>query len=214
MGSFQNAINRRKKLAYGLHGIMHLFRLFMNRLAKSGGGGQVSGKGRHGKAGMIPLALGVVVVLGAVLMLVTGCGKAAPAASERGTPPAAEQPPIRLDDARVARGKVIYEARCAGCHGRDGVGENPANPVAPDEQGRFPAPPLDGSAHAWHHTDEDLANFIADGSPRNPRMKAWKTDLTREQIRDVVEYIKSLWGPAELNCQGPRHMDPDCFRGH
>ncbi len=112
-----------------------------------------------------------------------------------------------LDPERVARGKAIYEANCAACHGRKGVGEDPANYEA---AGGYLAPPLDSSGHAWHHTDRDLMAFIANGSPNTPRMRAWKTTLTQEQIGDVVQYIKSLWGPRERNCQGPRHMDPTC----
>ncbi len=147
-----------------------------------------------------------MALVAAVVLTGPGAPSRGPEISEKSLPP--------LDQARVARGEKIYQAKCAGCHGRRGEGENPAAPLTPDEQGRYPAPPLDGSAHAWHHTDEELVDFIAQGSPRNPRMKAWKEELTREEIRDVVEYIKSLWGPKERACQGPRHMDPDCFRGH
>ncbi len=110
-----------------------------------------------------------------------------------------------LDPERVARGRAIFEANCAACHGTNGVGEDPAN-----AEGGYPAPPLDTSGHAWHHTDRDLAAFISNGSPNTPRMRAWKTTLTQEQIGDVVQYIKSLWGPRERSCQGPRHMDPAC----
>lgn len=139
---------------------------------------------------------------------------AAAADSEAGGQPPSGQTVPPLDKERVARGQVIYNQYCVKCHGEKGVGENPSDPYATDPQGNYVAPPLDGSAHAWHHTDDDLVQFISDGSPRNPRMKAWKETLGQEEIRDVVEYIKSLWGPKELACQGPRHMDPGCFRGH
>lgn len=160
---------------------------------------------------ILGLGLGAVTVALVAAVVLTGPKNAPPPSPSPGRP---EQPVPPLDEARVARGEKIYAAKCIGCHGPRGVGENPRDPYATDAQGRYLAPPLDGSAHAWHHTDEDLVDFIAQGSPRNPRMKAWEGELTREEIRDVVEYIKSLWGPKERACQGPRHMDPDCFRGH
>lgn len=172
-------------------------------------------KKRRGKAGFkVAIALGALAVLGVVFTAVLAGRNTVLRSPELDQPPGAEGPAIKLDEARVGRGKQVYEADCAGCHGRNGVGENPANPQAVDDKGRYLAPPLDGSAHAWHHADQELVDFISDGSPSNPRMRAWKAVLTPDQIRDVVEYMKSLWGPRELNCQGPRHMDPDCFRGH
>lgn len=121
--------------------------------------------------------------------------------------PSAPEAATAPDPERVARGRAIFEANCAACHGANGVGEDPANLEA---AGGYPAPPLDASGHAWHHTDRDLAAFISNGSPNTPRMRAWKTTLTQQQIGDVVQYIKSLWGPRERSCQGPRHMDPAC----
>lgn len=32
------------------------------------------------------------------------------------------------------------------------------------------------------------------------------TDATAD-ARDLVAYIKSLWTPRELDCQGPKHME-------
>lgn len=153
-----------------------------------------------------------------VVFFITACSKsgdssaATPASGVSSSSGEEDLPP--LDKEKIARGQAIYEKYCINCHGKNGVGENPSNPKALDEQGNYLAPPLDGSAHAWHHTDDDLAEFIANGSPQNKRMKAWKETLTTAEIRDVIEYIKSLWGPQERKCQGPRHMEPGCFRGH
>ena len=54
------------------------------------------------------------------------------------------------------------------------------------------APALDDSQHAWHHSDDDLTAFVLNGSPRTPRMPAWKGTLSEGQVRDIVAYIKSL----------------------
>jgi mono/diheme cytochrome c family protein len=86
-----------------------------------------------------------------------------------------------------------------------GVGENPEDMHAKDEFG-FVAPPMDDSAHAWHHADFDLVKTILDGSPRNRRMAPWRESLSRDDAEDLVAYIKSLWNFRSLACQGARHM--------
>ena len=62
-----------------------------------------------------------------------------------------------------------------------------------------------------HHTDDALEKTILDGSPRTQRMAAWKNEgMTKQNVRDLIAYIKSLWTQRELDCQGPKHMQ--CMR--
>lgn len=89
--------------------------------------------------------------------------------------------------------------------GGKGVGERPKDRHARDEHG-FVAPPLDDSAHGWHHSDANLAQTIMTGSSRNPRMMAFKDTVPETDTRNLVAYIKSLWSPRSLACQGARHM--------
>ncbi len=107
--------------------------------------------------------------------------------------------------AAIARGEALYRDTCQACHGVRAVGERPDDMYARDEFG-FVAPPLDNSAHGWHHSDSDLVATILNGSPRNERMRGWKDEMTEAQARDIVAYIKSLWNFRSLACQGPRHM--------
>lgn len=109
------------------------------------------------------------------------------------------------DQRAALRGAKLYKNFCQSCHGERGVGET-AYPWNVGKPGYFPAPALDDSQHAWHHSDEDLVKFIREGSPRTPRMPAWKKNLSEQNIRDIVAYMKSLWGPRALECQGPKHM--------
>lgn len=111
---------------------------------------------------------------------------------------------------RIAQGRALYEETCAACHGAAGVGERPDDMYAMDEDGLVVAPPLDDSAHGWHHPDEQLVQIILEGSPRNPRMAAWRELLSPDDARAVVAYIKSLWSFRSLACQGARHMT--CMR--
>ena len=108
---------------------------------------------------------------------------------------------------RISAGEKLYNENCQACHGVNGIGEKPGDPNARDEDGLPLAPAMDDSAHAWHHPDEQLITSILDGSPRNPRMAAWKdAGLTRDDARSLTAYIKSLWNFRSLACQGSRHM--------
>jgi mono/diheme cytochrome c family protein len=105
----------------------------------------------------------------------------------------------------VAEAAKLYDKICESCHGAKGVGERPEEMYARDDYGVV-APPLDDTAHAWHHSDSNLVETIMNGSPRNPRMMPFKTIISEQDARNVVAYIKSLWNPRSLACQGARHM--------
>jgi len=104
------------------------------------------------------------------------------------------------------RGEKLYVTHCQACHGLQGVGENYSEESL-NNKNYFMAPPLDDSTHAWHHSDDDLVKItLEDGSPRTDRMQAWKTILSEQDARDIVAYMKGLWGQRALDCQGPKHM--------
>jgi len=105
----------------------------------------------------------------------------------------------------VAAARQTYETYCQACHGKNGVGERPEDMHAQDQYG-FVAPPLDNSSHGWHHSDQQLADTILNGSPRNPRMLPFRDIMPEQEARNVVAYIKSLWTFRSLACQGARHM--------
>lgn len=98
-----------------------------------------------------------------------------------------------LDPAQAARGRVVYDKHCAECHGVNGKGQ-PGDWRVRDADGNYPPPPLDDSAHAWHHPTEALLDSVREGSPLGTgNMPAWKDELSEQEIQDVVVYIKSLW---------------------
>lgn len=105
----------------------------------------------------------------------------------------------------VALGKQLYDKHCQVCHQKDGVGEPPI-PWSIREPGYFTAMPLNESSHAWHHSDEQLAQVILDGLRRTNRMPAFKLILSEKEAYDIVAYIKSLWSARIIACQGPKHM--------
>ena len=108
------------------------------------------------------------------------------------------------------RGHSLYKRNCQSCHGINGVGETYTIEALTDKY-YIRAPALDYSEHAWHHTDDALKRTILEGSPRNQRMMAWKNaGLTKQDARNLIAYMKSLWTQRELDCQGPKHMQ--CMR--
>jgi mono/diheme cytochrome c family protein len=140
---------------------------------------------------------------GAVLLagLLTGCNPEAETSSEQQTAVQAPSavtsswPPPKVartfDPAQIARGKTLYDRHCATCHGPEGKGP-PGDWRQRGPDGRYPPPPLDDSAHAWHHPTKILHQAIGQGIP-DTNMPAWGGKLTDAQIADLVVYIKSLW---------------------
>jgi mono/diheme cytochrome c family protein len=99
----------------------------------------------------------------------------------------------KLDPRQVERGRAVYAKHCMECHGPRGRGQAGDWRIR-DAEGHFPPPPLDDSAHAWHHPTAVLLEIIREGSPQGQgKMPAWKDKLTEQEMQDVVAYIKSLW---------------------
>lgn len=101
-----------------------------------------------------------------------------------------------LDANQIKRGEAIYLANCVNCHGQNG--EATADWRKTGEDGKYPPPPLNGTAHAWHHSTEVLKKTILKGTPPEyGSMPAWEGILTEHQVDDVIVWIKSLW-PDEI----------------
>jgi mono/diheme cytochrome c family protein len=81
-------------------------------------------------------------------------------------------------------GKALFDAKCAMCHGKDGV----AKPMAKGSKNfNDPAFQKEMSADA-------IVKVTTDG--KGEKMKPFKDKLTGEQIKAVAEYIKSM-APAK-----------------
>ncbi len=133
------------------------------------------------------------LVLGSGLLV--ACG-AAPVTS---TPTATPDP--------VAQGREVFLRVCAECHGQNGEGY--ANELA--------APALDASEHAWHHPDQQIRDWIANGKLGLGReMPALGDQLAEVEIEAVITYLHTLWTPEQLATQqditnryGPQAGDGD-----
>lgn len=124
---------------------------------------------------------------------------------------------VPLDMQLVKQGEVIYGKHCASCHGADLEGQ-------PDwknrnEQGRLPAPPHDETGHTWHHSDQLIFELTKYGMvpPNIPEgyesdMPAFESILSDDEIRSVIEFIKSQW-PADIrNMQSQRNASSGEFK--
>ena len=70
--------------------------------------------------------------------------------------------PITRDSLEaIKNGKILYNQYCASCHQPNLAGA--ANWQGLDEDGHRKAPPLNGTGHTWHHTDELLHRMIKYG---------------------------------------------------
>lgn len=110
---------------------------------------------------------------------------------------------LRPDDATLTeRGRQVYLAHCAACHGAELQGQPDWRTRGAD--GSLPAPPHDASGHTWHHPDELLFRMTKYGVGRaaglegyESAMPAYEGLLDDEEIVAVLSWIKSQW-PAEV----------------
>lgn len=98
----------------------------------------------------------------------------------------------------IAKGKAIYAANCASCHGANLEGEPNWQQPKPDLT--MPAPPHDETGHTWHHTDRVLFELTKFGLGKLIKNPDYKTNmpiydgvLADGEIIAVLSYIKSTW---------------------
>jgi len=94
--------------------------------------------------------------------------------------------------AQVDAGKSIFNANCSICHGVGVVATPQWRKQIGD--GRYPPPPLNGTAHGWHHNLASLRRQINQGGAiYGGWMPALGDLLEPGQLDEVIAYIKSLW---------------------
>ena len=138
-------------------------------------------------------------VVCAVLVL-SACDSRSPVPSappaDVATAPAAITVARNADPQMLARGGALYRQHCATCHGARAEGA--PNWQRPGPDGKYPAPPLDGSGHAWHHTSAALEQTIRGGTIKlGGVMPAWGEKLSDAEIKAIVAWFQSLW-PEEI----------------
>ncbi len=103
------------------------------------------------------------------------------------------------------RGRSLYDAHCAVCHGPSGKGDGPGASVI-----RQPMRDFSNAAVMREVTDRFLFDMIKKGSSqfgRSNAMPAWGMKLSDEEIRAAVAYIRSL-APRDPSARPGRKDTP------
>lgn len=94
---------------------------------------------------------------------------------------------------QVIRGKKVFKDNCAVCHGDKGQGLV-RNWKGAQADGSFPPPPLNGSAHTWHHSKDILMRTVNNGGiPLGGTMPSFKDVLNDIEKEAVLAHVMSLW---------------------
>jgi len=113
--------------------------------------------------------------------------------------------PITRDSkVKIMEGKTLYNENCASCHQINLAGA--PNWQGYDEDGHRLPPPLDGTGHTWHHSDEQLHSIIKYGLAKlvknyEGKMIGFGEILNDRQIDSILAYLKSYWGDDKYEFQ-------------
>ena len=118
-----------------------------------------------------------LILLIPLIIFITGCN---PGDKDNGS------------DSAALSGEVIYNKNCLGCHGSKGQGLAEDWKVK-DANGNYPPPPLNGTAHTWHHSPEQLLYTINKGGVEmGGQMPAFEDLLSEAEKQALIDYIYDL----------------------
>jgi len=81
----------------------------------------------------------------------------------------------------VVKGGNVFANQCASCHGAKA-------------EGKTPAPALNGTAHAWHHSFSQLKQTIKKGTQRlGGSMPPFEDKLNDQEINQALAWVQSHW---------------------
>ena len=105
----------------------------------------------------------------------------------------------------VKTGESLFQQHCATCHGANAEGTREWKKT--DASGHYPPPPLDGSAHAWHHSIPKLARSIKQGGLQLAGvMPGFGDRLDDQQVLALIAYFQSKWPEQVYRVWHERHM--------
>lgn len=124
-----------------------------------------------------------------VFMSLLACSEAEPEVFAQG-----DSIPARwYSEAQEVAGSQVFAQNCAVCHGEQAQGLTSDWREKLDD-GSFPAPPLNGSAHAWHHPQAILLQVIDNGGEAfGGKMPAFATALQQSEKLAAIAYFQSFW---------------------
>lgn len=134
------------------------------------------------------------LLLAVCALVLAGCGEGSSgSASASATERSHSDPmPRWYDFSQVRQGAEIFAAKCAQCHGQRAQGA--ANWQQRLPNGAYPAPPLNGDGHGWHHPLPALFYVVKEGSPGGQgTMPAWGQELSDDEILATIAWFQSRW---------------------
>lgn len=85
-----------------------------------------------------------------------------------------------------AKGKSLYDARCAFCHGKSGKGDGVAGAALK------PPPTNFATADFWKDTTSGAIKALIENGKPGTAMMAFKGSLNAEQMEDLVAYLQTF----------------------
>lgn len=93
---------------------------------------------------------------------------------------------------QVEKGKLLFTDTCAACHGKQA--ESVVDWKTTDLNGNYPPPPLNGTAHAWHHPISVLIQVIDKGGiPLGGSMPEFENQYNDEEKLMLIASFQSYW---------------------
>jgi len=93
---------------------------------------------------------------------------------------------------QVDIGRQVFKVHCGTCHGRDAEGTRDWKNTLPD--GSYPPPPLNGTAHAWHHPMSVLKRTIDNGGIQlGGTMPGFVDKLSDAEKNATIAFFQSQW---------------------
>jgi len=101
--------------------------------------------------------------------------------------------PVRwYTPSQVDTGRAVFKTHCAACHGENAEGTLEWKKTLPD--GSYPPPPLNGSAHAWHHPMSMLKHSINNGGiALGGTMPGFANKLSDAEKDATIAFFQSFW---------------------
>lgn len=104
-------------------------------------------------------------------------------------------PSARAASGDIEAGKTTYQNLCLSCHGESGGGDGPV--------GKYLTPkPADLGEEVSEHDDEYLFKVVKEGGAavgKSQSMPAWGGQLSDEDIKNVISYIKTFQEEGEAH---------------
>ena len=100
--------------------------------------------------------------------------------------------------AQVKAGEQVFKNNCAACHGTKA--QSTPNWRTKLADGSYPPPPLNGTAHAWHHPMKALEYTVKNGGKAfGGKMPGFGNVLSQQQTKEAIAYFQHFWNDDIYN---------------